>query len=63
MDIHITKEKMTIHSNKKIVKQVDLTKESFGEYMRELSGYRVDMIREATRLFKCKSYRFKDVKL
>jgi len=64
MDVLIDKKKMEVSvlSGDKVLKNESIDKERYGSLMRELSGERVDMLREATRLFKPKSYKFIGVK-
>ena len=49
-------------SEDKILKQQDLSDDAFKELMAELSGDNIEILRTATKLFKVKSYKFKDVK-
>lgn len=61
MDIEIKRNEMKVMSRGKIVKSLELTPESFKEYMGELSRDRIEMIRTASRLLKSNSWKFKDV--
>ena len=64
MDGLIDKKKMEVSviSGDKVLKNESIDKERYGSLMRELSGDRVDMLREATRLFRPSRYKFKGVK-
>ena len=64
MDVKINRKPKTVEilEGNKVLKQEDLTDDRFKELMLELSGDRVDMLRTATKLFKIKSYKFKDVR-
>lgn len=61
MDIEIKRNEMKVMSRGKIAKSLELTPESFKEYMGELSRDRIEMIRTASRLLKSNSWKFKDV--
>ena len=65
MDIHIQRKDMTVKviENDKVVKAQELEPEEFKELMGELCGESLEAVRLATRLFKVKSFKFKDVKI
>jgi len=64
MDVKVDKKRLkaSVIKDGKTIKEQDLTKEQYKELMLELSGDNVDMLRTATKLFKVKSYTFKDVR-
>ena len=64
MDVLIDKKNMEVSvlSGDKILKKESIDKERYGSLMRELLGDRVDMLREATRLFKPSRYKFEGVR-
>ena len=64
MDIELSK-KLTVkvYSNNKIVKQSDISKDEFASMMAELSEDRIEMLRECNKLFKVKTFKFKNVRI
>lgn len=61
--IHRRDKTATAIENGKVVKAKELEPEEFKDLMCQLCGDSIDMVRTATKLFKVKSYTFKDVKL
>ena len=63
MNIKINKENMIVEviNNNEVLKTEELGKDSFRDYMVELSGDNLDVMRKVSKLFKPKSYEFKDI--
>ena len=65
MDVKIVRnpsKRCYVMSEDKVLKQQDLSDDAFKELMAELSGDNIEILRTATKLFKVKSYKFKDVR-
>ena len=66
IDVEVSRELMEVNvyvSNKLLpAKKEKLDKDTFKEYMVELSGDNLEVLRYATKLFKPTKYLFKDVK-
>jgi len=65
MQVKICKQSMsaTVYQDNGIeLKKQDIDKEEYINLMVELSGDRIDMLREANKLFKVKAFTFKGIK-